>query len=357
MAAMLDISPALASTCIAGVASWCVLDLGSRLAFFNGLRRRLWLVAGAAAIGTGWVAMSVVGLGAFGFAVSLASNALTATLAELAAVSLTAIALMLVGRHLQLVGLAKIGAALMAAAAIGTMQYTAMSALQIPVEGTLVPPAADLSLTVLSIAMMLSTSFASRFDLRTTERREAMASELAEADRVHRLAYFDSVTGLPNRSLFTEKLLKQLVDADSRGTVPFSLVYAELRDYRPLVQRLGDQQMNRVLLALTDRIVNEFRGDSLARLSHDGLILMVQDREGRDLNSAISALCAQLSTPVTSDSGDVFRFAWGIGHSRFPDDGQSTQSLIRAATTIQRQIGMEPPSSASSTKPRLALAS
>ena len=42
------------------------------------------------------------------------------------------------------------------------------------------------------------------------------------AERVHRLAYYDSVTGLPNRSLFTEKLLKQLVDGlEYQARAPF----------------------------------------------------------------------------------------------------------------------------------------
>ena len=45
------------------------------------------------------------------------------------------------------------------------------------------------------------------------------------------------------------------------------------------------------------------------------------------------------------------------GSSRYPEHGASTQALIRAATTVQRQIGTEAPALASSTRPRFALAS
>ncbi len=96
--------------------------------------------------------------------------------------------------------------------------------------------------------------------------------------------------------------------------------------------------------------------DVLARLSYDGLILFVREQGERDTAAAVTGFCGLLSTPIV-EGGDSFRFTWGIGHSRYPDQGQSTQALIRTAMTVQRQIGTESPSIASSNRPRYALAS
>eukprot|EP01035_Chromulina_nebulosa_P009598 gene9598-12947_t len=139
-----------------------------------------------------------------------------------------------------------------------------------------------------------------RLDQRWLERRAQRELEQAEVERVHRLAYYDSATGLPNRSLFTEKLLKQLVDANRRDASPFGLIYAELRDFRVLLQRHGDARMNRVLKLLAERLGQELVGDDvLARLSYDGLILFVREQGERD-TAAGGQPCVSLGDAVAA---------------------------------------------------------
>lgn len=353
-----DISLLIATYCIAVVAVACVLDLASLSRHLDTLRRLIWQSIGSAAIGTGLVFMHQVGDLTLGLGVAAGATPLYGTLAWLASFFTVLIATVMISRSaLDLPTVPKFGTALLIGAMLTTMQFAGSGSTGQALDGADSGLASGLKLTLIALAMMAGTLAALRLDRRMADSRSARDQEQAEVERVHRLAYYDSVTGLPNRSLFTEKLLKELVDASQRDAGPFGLVYAELRDFRLLLQRYGDERMNRVLKALTARLSQELSGDEvLARLSYDGLILFVREQGERDTAAAVTRFCALLSTPIVDD-GDHFRFTWGIGHSRYPDQGHSTQALIRAATTVQRQIGTESPSSAASNRPRYALAS
>ncbi|WP_273454713.1 GGDEF domain-containing protein [Nevskia ramosa] len=353
-----DISLLIATTCIAVVAVGCVIDLASRTRAFNKLRQLIWQALGAAVIGAGLLLMNQVGDLAIGLGVAIATTPIYAVLAWIASSLTVLLAVVMISRSpLNLAPLPKTGAALLIGALLSSLQFASIESTGQALAGAEAGIALGLMLASIAIGAMLATLAAMRLDQRWLERRAQRELEQAEVERVHRLAYYDSATGLPNRSLFTEKLLKQLVDANRRDASPFGLIYAELRDFRVLLQRHGDARMNRVLKLLAERLGQELVGDDvLARLSYDGLILFVREQGERDTAAAVTGFCGLLSTPIV-EGGDSFRFTWGIGHSRYPDQGQSTQALIRTAMTVQRQIGTESPSIASSNRPRYALAS
>ncbi len=352
----IDTSLVLATYCSAVVATGSALGLAKLTGALEGPRRPLGYGLSAMALGTGLWTLHHVGSRAAGLHSAVDAAPAMALMSWLATVAVALLALhMIVRSGLRLRWLPTVGIALPVGALLTTLQQAGIAAS----DAAPVGPNADNGVfgAALGAALMLATLGTLLADRQWTAVRVARERERREVQRIHRLAYYDEVTGLPNRSLFTEKLLRQLVDAGSRDTAPFGLIYAELRDYRQLLQRFGDERMHAVLRALTDRLGADLApGDLLARLSSDGLILFVREQGDRDTAAATSRLCALLSTPIV-ESGDSFRFTWGIGHSRYPEHGQSTQALIRAATAVQRQIGTEAPALASSTRPRLALAS
>lgn len=351
-----DLPLTIATYCAAVVATSCALALGARIAALSGLRRAVWFGLSSIALGAALWTMHHVGSRALGRVSALDATPGLVLLSWLVTVAVALFALQMIARSRLNLGTMP---TLVAGLAIGGV-LTGLQ--QFGIAGSDAPalvPGADggwLAATAGS-GLLLATLAALVGDDAMTAHRTVRAREDAEVQRIHRLAYYDEVTGLPNRSLFTEKLLKQLVDASHRDTAPFGLVYAELRDFRQLLQRFGEARINAVLKAITERLAGDMKpGDLLARLSSDGLILFVREQADRETASVVSRVCALLSTPI-DDAGDSFRFTWGIGHSRYPEHGASTQALIRAATTVQRQIGTEAPALASSTRPRFALAS
>jgi diguanylate cyclase len=182
-------------------------------------------------------------------------------------------------------------------------------------------------------------SLLSVMDLRAVSERHRIELLRAETERVRRLAYFDTVTGLPNRSQFNERLLKQLINVNGKAPPPFGVVYAELRGYRGLLDALGQERLNPVFRALAQQLSAVLRdGDMLARLSHDSFIFLLRERDDRSIQSAMAQTAALLNTPVLS-AGETLRLNWGLGFSRYPESGNSTQQLIRAAMKLQRETG------------------
>jgi len=427
-----DIVLVTASYCVAVSAAYAALDLGVRVAFFEGRRRWFWLLAGAAAMGTGVGAAFFVGLkslqlpmvASFDPLITLATwlAACAASLAALrviargklsngsiatggvllglgifitfgcgiAAMRLNPAAifsapLMVLSALVGIVGATaslliafrlhtlpdrrvtagRLASALIMGAAICGQHYLGFAATTladnaVPAsDNSLVISLMGLPIAVLTCIMLAITVFLSVADTRLVAERRRVARARAEAERVHHLAYYDGVTALPNRSLFTEKLLKQLVSAHnvSGPQMPVGLVYAELPTYRNLVEQLGQDRLNRILKTLAGQLSRQLRtGDVLARLSSDGFILMIREQDSYTTQAVRSAFSAQLSTPITDD-GESFRFGWAIGSSRYPDNGNSTQGLIRAAMNTQHHIGAEAATLAISTLPRYALAS
>jgi cyclic di-GMP phosphodiesterase Gmr len=172
------------------------------------------------------------------------------------------------------------------------------------------------------------------------ERRRLEHNRL-EAERVRRLAYFDGATGLPNRSQFNERLLHQLIAVGGKAPPPFAVVYAELRGYRALVEKHGQDRVTLMLKTLAEQLAPMLReGDLLARLSHDGFVMLLRQYADRGLDEAVAQAAGVFGAPLQCGV-QVYKLAWGLGSSRYPDHGNSTQSLIRAAMKLQREVGGE----------------
>jgi diguanylate cyclase (GGDEF)-like protein len=181
---------------------------------------------------------------------------------------------------------------------------------------------------VIAIAVVLLLAYV---DAQAVEDDRRQAQVRAEQERLRRLAYYDAATGLPNRSLFNETLLRQLVNVNGRTPPPFGVIYAELESYHQALDELGAERMQRVLQALSEQLGRVLRpGDFLARDSYDGFVFLIREHADRDLATAFAAVCSLLDTPVHSE-GEFFKFNWSVGRSRYPDHGNSTRALVRAA--------------------------
>jgi diguanylate cyclase len=407
-----DLALVIASYGVAVFASYTALDLGGRIALFDGARERLWLLTGALAMGTGIWSMHFVGMRAFRLPVEITFDLWLTLLSWVAAIGVSVLALYTISRsHLTAWGIgagaavmgigicimhysgmwamrmkpgidydpllvsasaliavvasaaalficfsvrhlpdgrivqAKVAAALIMGAAICGMHYTGMAAAHFA-EGALCYAGNLLSggwmglpIALVTVGMLVAVTLLSMMDLRAVSERQRIALLRAETERVRRLAYYDTVTELPNRSLFNETLLKQLINVNGRVPPPFGVVYAELRGYRGLLETLGQERLNPMFRTLVGQLSPLLReGDMLARLSHDSFVFLLRDHEDRSIEAAMTQVAAQLAAPLLS-GGETLRLNWGLGFSRFPESGNSTQQLIRAAMKLQRETG------------------
>ena len=289
-----DIALVVASYCVAVFASYVALDLGRRIAFFDGSRERFWLAAGALTMGTGVWAMHFVGMQAFELPIRLSYSLGLTALSWGAAVAVSLLALYIISRsQLRIRGIAA-GAVVMGLG-ICIMHYSGMLAMRMS-PGIQYDP------------LLVGVS--------------ALIAVLASA-----------------AALFISFSLRQLINAGGRTPPPFGVVYAELRGYRGLVEKRGQDQVNLMMKALATQLSRGLRsGDTLARLSHDGFVLLVRQQSDRDVESGIAQAMHLFNSPVRGEN-EVYKLAWGLGSSRYPENGNSTQALVRAAMKLQRETG------------------
>ncbi len=162
----------------------------------------------------------------------------------------------------------------------------------------------------------------------------SFALELIEKqDRIAYLALYDALTGLPNRTLFHERL-KQAIDSARRSGAAFALTLIDFARFKAINDTLGQHTGDRVLQAAAARLKEAAEGDfsRVARLGGNLFALVFQDIAGaEDVARRLEQAAARFSgTPFDVD-GRELRLAAKSGIAVFPEDGADADALFRNA--------------------------
>ena len=149
--------------------------------------------------------------------------------------------------------------------------------------------------------------------------------------RLHRLANFDSVTGVPNRSLL-QQLVGQALTSVQRNRSHGALLVVQLQRIDFLYDSLGHEATDSLLVEVCQRLRHGLRDqDVLARTAHDRFVVALLNVQKRE-HAAIVAhkLLSALEPPVRVAGSDV-KVTAHVGISVFPEDGLDTSALLRCA--------------------------
>ena len=153
------------------------------------------------------------------------------------------------------------------------------------------------------------------------------------SDRLARLALYDHLTGLPNRTLFADRL-EQAIARAKRAEECFSLLYIDLDNFKDVNDRLGHQAGDQLLQLAADRLLRCVRdSDAVSRQGGDEFLALLVDCSGMNTGKA----CAQrivetLSAPYVVD-GTPLCVSATVGIALYPFDATDARSLVRAADT------------------------
>ena len=152
----------------------------------------------------------------------------------------------------------------------------------------------------------------------------------AEAE-LQRLARYDSLTGLSNRSFFLETLAEALLRAQRRK-IRMGLIFIDLDGFKAVNDNLGHEAGDQILRAVAERIRHSTRRtDSVARIGGDEFTVLLQDLErGDDAALAAQAMLEELARPCTIGDREVPLSA-SVGIAVYPEDGEDGQALLRHA--------------------------
>lgn len=153
--------------------------------------------------------------------------------------------------------------------------------------------------------------------------------------KIHRLAYFDPLTGLPNRSLFYDRLT-QAVHHAHRTRSEVALLLLDLSDFKFINQRFGHALGDALLHQIGQRIVHCVRSeDTVARMGGDefAVILGGMGNRAQLLSAATkiaTKICRTLEQPFCVRGQEVVSGA-SIGIACYPMDGRESETLLQHA--------------------------
>jgi diguanylate cyclase (GGDEF)-like protein/PAS domain S-box-containing protein len=159
----------------------------------------------------------------------------------------------------------------------------------------------------------------------------------ASEQRIHRLAYYDALTHLPNRTLFQDRLHSALQHAD-RHDEWVVLMFLDLDRFKPINDSLGHAAGDRMLKDVAVRLSACVDGDdTVARMGGDEFTLLLQQcaTRGGALNRAIHVaeqILSSLARPFILEGREFFVTA-SIGIALAPQDGNELSQLMKNADT------------------------
>lgn len=153
----------------------------------------------------------------------------------------------------------------------------------------------------------------------------------AMLSRLERLAQYDVLTGLPNRALLNDRLLKAFRDAERSGHL-LALLFVDMDNFKRINDRHGHAAGDRLLQLAAGRLAGCVRtADTVARLGGDEFVVVI---EGLAAPEPIEGLMAKIrqsfSRPFELD-GQSVQASLSIGLALYPRDGLTPEALLQHA--------------------------
>ncbi|HXV19362.1 MAG TPA: EAL domain-containing protein [Desulfuromonadales bacterium] len=166
-----------------------------------------------------------------------------------------------------------------------------------------------------------------------TERKQAEDRLRENQKHLQHLAYHDLLTGLPNRLLFREHLVKSMAAA-RRAESKVAVLLLDLDRFKNINDSLGHQAGDKVLREAADRLKYWLRqSDTVARLGGDEFGIILNQIDDYNQAAAVAGkLLATLPQPIIVDNHEL-AVTGSIGISVFPADAEEEENLLKFADT------------------------
>lgn len=187
---------------------------------------------------------------------------------------------------------------------------------------------------LLSIAAVRSaqgelTNFVAVFaDIRRLKEQEKQLTQMA---------YYDALTGLPNRVLLSDRLSQGLSQSRRTGT-KLAVCYLDLDGFKPVNDTYGHETGDQLLIEMAQRLKGGMRGgDTVARLGGDEFVMLLLGLDGEaECEQAVQRILESVILPISVEDKQLSVSA-SIGVTLFPQDDSDPDTLLRHADQAMYQ--------------------
>ncbi|MEM7523093.1 MAG: EAL domain-containing protein [Pseudomonadota bacterium] len=176
---------------------------------------------------------------------------------------------------------------------------------------------------------------------------DELSAEVQEREKSERKALFlanrDPLTGLSNRSNFSQRI-DEMIEEAGRAKRRFAVIMIDLDGFKEMNDTHGHHFGDAILKVTAERIEHCARkSDTVARLGGDEFILIQnfgedpsEDERNTALASLADRLIAAVNEVITHDGVDA-QISASVGVALFPEDGQASETLMRNADLAMYQ--------------------
>jgi diguanylate cyclase (GGDEF)-like protein len=145
------------------------------------------------------------------------------------------------------------------------------------------------------------------------------------------MAYHDTLTGLPNRILFNDRLEMALAKV-TRSKKKIAVLYIDFDGFKKINDNLGHSVGDALLKGVGDRLKSCLRQeDTVARLGGDEFVLILPEINNRDAAGILASKLLETIRPAFMIEDKEVKITLSIGISLFPDNGDTVKILLKRA--------------------------
>lgn len=160
---------------------------------------------------------------------------------------------------------------------------------------------------------------------------------ISEEEAIKKLAFYDSLTGLPNRCLLSSYFKEIFVESSNEPEF-VAVMFLDLDGFKVINDTLGHSIGDKVLVALAKRLKNSVREyDMVCRLGGDEFIILFRKLNKEESIVTVAEKILKVFTNPFSIDGHELSITSSIGISLSPHHGKSLEELVKNADVAMYQ--------------------
>ena len=170
------------------------------------------------------------------------------------------------------------------------------------------------------------------------KKRRFIQEELkVQKETLHYHAHHDSLTNLPNRFLFDDRL-SQMINQAQRDATKLAVLFIDLDHFKEINDSMGHKVGDELLVEVAKRLKNEIRKtDSLARLGGDEFSLVLNQIANNDVVVEMTQSLIRVMNEPIELREQSFYVTLSVGVAIYPEDGQTPEELLKNADAAMYQ--------------------